>query len=157
VNPTVYIETTIPSYYFSRRKSIRNDMVRTRRWWDDERAAYDCFTSPIVLAELAQGESEQTQPRLELMRELAVLDASAEVERVAQVYRDQRLMPFNSPDAVHVAVASIYNIDYVLTWNCKHIANVNKVRHLKVINRGLSLWTPQLITPHQLRLPEDVP
>ena len=56
-----------------------------------------------------------------------------------------------SADALHLALASFYRMDFLLTWNCRHIANANKTKHLEVLNRGMGLPVPQLITPHQLQ------
>ncbi len=87
-----------------------------------------------------------------------MLDVSDEILEVAQVYWKHKLMPrLPVRDAFHLAVASFYHMDFLLTWNCIHLANVNKMKHLMRINQLLNLPSPQLVTPAQLRLPEVSP
>jgi predicted nucleic acid-binding protein len=151
MKPLVYIETTIPSYYCDRRPEFAADIARTREWWDQERDGYECFISVIVLEELSTGAYPTQKNCLELVAELALLDVNQEVLDVADVYRSRGLMPQNPvADALHMAIASCYRIDYLLTWNCRHLANVNKTRRLEELNERMGLSTPRLITPHQI-------
>lgn len=152
MSPTVYIETTIPSYYCDSRADLIRDIERTRDWWDMERGLYECFTSFVVIDELQQGDYPGKQRCLDLVRNLPLLDVTGEVEEVADAYRTHRLMP-RPPvrDALHVAVASVYRLDYLLTWNCEHLANANKAVHLEKLNARLHLGLPRLVTPNQLR------
>ena len=152
MKPTVYIETTIPSYYCDTRPALAKDIARTREWWDRERQDYECFTSLFVLEELERGNYPTRSACLELMQPLALLDVSPELDEIAEVYWTNRLMP-RPPvrDAYHVAVASYYRMDYLLTWNCTHLANVNKAIHLEALNARLHLGLPRLVTPEQLR------
>jgi predicted nucleic acid-binding protein len=149
---TVYIETTVPSYYCDDRPELAADISRTREWWDLERSSYECFISEAVWNELMTGEYPTKSRCLELMADLPVLAVNEEIERIAAVYQSRKLMP-RSPvrDALHVAIASFYRMDFLLTWNCQHLANANKFRHLRELNLELDLSTPQLITPDQLR------
>jgi predicted nucleic acid-binding protein len=158
VKPTVYIETTIPSYYFDGRPVLASDIARTREWWDVERADYECFISEVVLIELNEGDYPNKEKCLTLLDEIAVLAVIEEVERIAAVYQARQLMP-KSPirDALHVAVASYYRMDFLLTWNCRHLANANKARHLRELNLEMSLGVPQLVTPDQLQPWENQP
>jgi len=152
----VYLETTIPSYYCDDRAALAADIARTREWWDSERPAYDCFLSAAVLDELATGDYPNKESCLTLVEALPLLEINREVLEIAQVYQARGLMPKPpSADALHVALASFYRMDFLLTWNCRHIANANKTRHLEVLNHGMGLPTPQLITPHQLQPVEE--
>ena len=151
MRPLIYIETTIPSYYCDDRPELAADIARTREWWDQEREAYECFISAIVLEELSAGDYPTQDDCLALVVDLSLLDVNQEVLEVADVYRQRGLMPINpAADALHVALASCYRLDYLLTWNCRHLANANKARRLEELNEGMGLSTPRLITPYQL-------
>jgi len=155
MKPTVYIETTVPSYYHTTRTSLHSDVVRTRGWWDVERSAYECFTSQITLDELSEGNYPSKAKCLRLISEIPLLEVNDEILEIAEVYWEHKLMPkLPVRDALHLAVASFYQMDFVLTWNCLHLANVNKMRHLLRVNQLLNLPSPQLVTPAQLQLPE---
>jgi predicted nucleic acid-binding protein len=151
MRPLVYIETTIPSYYCDGRSELAADIARTREWWDNEREGYECFISAVVLEELASGHYPTQDDCLGLITELPLLDVNQEVVEVAEVYRLRGLMPRNpAADALHLALASCYRVDYLLTWNCRHLANANKARRLAELNERMNLGTPRLVTPHQL-------
>jgi len=158
MKPTVYIETTIPSYYCDQRLEIAADIARTREWWDRERGGYECFISPVVLDELSEGDYPNKNACLSLVQGISILSVTAEVLRVAEVYQARKLMPrLPVRDVLHVALASCYRMAYLLTWNCRHIANVNKMRHLQALNGEFGLSVPLLVTPALLRPPEEEP
>lgn len=153
---TVYIETTIPSYYCDARSSLAADIERTREWWDRERTGYTCFTSSVVLDELSEGQYPTQQSCLDLMADLPLLALTPEVVEISMVYQNTQVMP--APpirDALHVALAAYYKLDYLLTWNCRHLANANKFRHLDLVNARLGLASPRIITPDLLRPIEE--
>jgi predicted nucleic acid-binding protein len=153
MKPTVYIETTVPSYYCDERPELAADIQRTREWWDQERSHYECFISAVVLAELERGDYEGKVRCLQLVEHFPMLDLAPEVEEIAEIYRESKLMPRQpSADAVHLALASYYRIDYLLTWNSVHLANVRKEEHLARLHERLKLHVPRLVTPQTLRL-----
>ena len=154
---TVYIETTIPSFYHE----VRTDpaMVArresTRRWWADERAQYELYTSVFTLTELEDGEYPGKVDAIDLVRNLPILRITPEIESIAEVYVRRHLMPRGDfGDAYHLASASFYGMTFLLTWNCRHLANANKVQHLRAINAELGLSIPIVTTP-DLLLVED--
>ena len=152
MRPTVYIETTIPSYYCDERATHINEIKRTREWWDSERDQYECFISPIVLEELQSGDYPNQRECLTLVEELPLLALQPNIRDIAEVYRQRALMPREpTADSFHLAIASHYQMEYLLTWNCKHLANANKVRHLETLNLKLGLSVPILTTPAQLQ------
>ena len=152
MKPAVYVETTIPSYYCDDRPGVAAEIRRTREWWDKEREAYECFISPVVVDELRTGHYQSQRACLALIERLPLLAVTTEVVEIAEVYQVHRLMPKRpAADAIHVALASYYRMDYLLTWNCRHIANANKARHLERINARLHLACPALVTPHLLQ------
>jgi predicted nucleic acid-binding protein len=152
MKPLVYLETTIPSYYCDNRPGVAADIARTREWWDVERDAYDCFISAAVLDELSSEDYPHREACLKLVETLPLLEVDPDVLEIARVYQLRGLMPkLPSADALHLALASFYRMDFLLTWNCRHIANANKTKHLEVLNHGMGLPVPRLITPHQLQ------
>jgi hypothetical protein len=79
-----------------------------------------------------------------------------DIQNITETYMKEFIMPLDAGgDAAHLAMASFYEIDYLLTWNCKHLANIKKKRHIEIINKRLNLFVPELITPHILRLEES--
>lgn len=150
---SVYIETTIPSFYHTARRSIQSLAWReeTRRWWSVKAPNYKLFTSEAVLRELRSASKPIAVSRLSLLEGVPLLPLTDAVIDTAESYMSHRLMPREAlGDAVHVAVASVNAIDFVLTWNCRHLANANKASHLAAINRRLGLFVPTIVTPYNL-------
>lgn len=153
MKPTVYIETTIPSFYWETRTDSESIAMKdwTREWWDGPRMLCDCWTSVAVMEELESGEHPEKEQKLDLLENALLLEINDEIREIAQVYIDNYLMPKDvAGDALHVAVASYYKMDYLLTWNCTHLANARKKQHLRRINGRLRLDTPEIITPLEL-------
>jgi predicted nucleic acid-binding protein len=156
VRPIVYIETTVPSYYHDNQPALAGDIARTREWWDGERGEYECFISPVVLDELSAGLYAAKSACLALVADLPLFAVEDEVLRIAEAYRARQLMPRDpAADAIHLALASYYRVDYLLTWNCRHLANANKLKHLEILNTTMGLSVPAVVTPHML-WPKDV-
>jgi predicted nucleic acid-binding protein len=152
----VYVETTIPSYYFETRSTPQIVAWRTatRQWWDNHRDDYELFTSRFVLAELARAPKRKARDALALLKGVELLDEPPGLEEVVEYYIEHRLMPAEAGgDAVHLALASLHSLDFLLTWNCQHLANANKVQHLAVLNGRLRLHVPVVTTPLNL-IPE---
>ena len=152
VKPTVYIETTIPSYYCDERVSLAREIARTREWWDLERERYECFVSPVVLDELSSGAYPSMKACLTLVAEVPMVEVVSDIVEIAEVYQGRGVMPkVPVRDAFHLPLASYYRMDYLLTWNCRHLANANKTRRIEAVNIRLGLSVPQLVTPDFLQ------
>jgi hypothetical protein len=150
---TVYIETTIPSLYFNRRTDAFSLAVSgwTQRWWDERRSSFDLVTSVFARDELLDGDHPDKADKLRLLASIRLLPETDEIDDIVSAYIANKLMPADSPaDAAHLAYASYFSCEYLLTWNCRHIANHNKEAHLRVINGRLGLTVPKLVTPHEL-------
>lgn len=153
---SVYIDTTIPSYYFEKRKDFRVYREITRRWWNTERKHYDVYISEVSMAELEYGEYPHKNEIISLVKGIPLLEVTQEIEDIANIYMINHLMPKEDfGDAFHTALTSFYKIDYLLTWNCAHLANEHKQEHLRVINTRLGLFIPRITTPMML-LGEEV-
>jgi predicted nucleic acid-binding protein len=151
----IYIETTIPSFYFETRRNAECVSRRnwTRRWWDDHRNEHELATSLVVRDELSDPKYPGAKRRnaLALLDELPLLDIALEVDEIVETYIANLLMPQQPvADAIHLALASFYKCDVLLTWNCVHLANPNKFRHIQNINQRLGLAVPAVITPLEL-------
>ncbi len=150
---TVYIETSIFSFYHDQRTSPAVEAMRdwTHKWWDLKRNEYEIVTSTAVLAELDTGTMPHRHKAFEMASELPAISVDPGIEEVVNVYIQHKLMP-NDPvgDALHLALASMHKCDYLLTWNCNHLANANKFGHIHRINALLDIYTPILTTPLEL-------
>ena len=152
--PRVYIETTIPNFYYETRTEPELVARRnwTREWWADAAQRYELVTSAVVLDELASGTSNRVRLRQELLRAIPVLAPEPVLAGIVEVYIRHRVMPTkpNTNDAMHLALASHHECDFIVTWDCKHLANPRKATHIRQINAVLGLHVPELVTPQDL-------
>lgn len=151
--PRVYVETTIPSFYFEVRTASEVVARRewTRRWWDIAPGQYELVTSEAALDELADGIPEHSSARLSLVQDLPLLPVVPAIAAIVQTYLQHKLMPADpGGDALHLAIASFHKCDFLVTWNCRHLANANKFGHIRRINTMLGLFVPTLVTPLEL-------
>ena len=153
MKPKVYIETTIPSFYYETRTEPEMIARRswTREWWDNYRENYELFTSRAVIDELERGTFPIKNDALGLIKNLQMLKVNQRVIDTVSVYIAHQLMPADPKgDALHLAIASNYKVDFILTWNCRHLANANKFAHTRSVNGILGLFVPSLVTPLEL-------
>jgi len=125
--------------------------IYTQDWWDNKRKHYELVTSVIVINELERGDYPGKEEALKMMMPLKLLKIEEQIAEIAQVYIMRRLMPEDVVgDALHLAVASYHKCDFLLTWNCQHLANANKFEHIRQINTMLGLFIPVITTPYEL-------
>jgi predicted nucleic acid-binding protein len=149
----VYIETTIPSFYYEVRTEPEMIARRnwTRSWWDDQRHAYELVTSEAVLDELEGGTFPNQEQALALLAEVPLVPVEPAIIEIVEAYIQRLVMPRDpTGDALHLALASFHKCDFLLTWNVRHLANANKFVHIRRVNTLLGLFTPTLITPLEL-------
>lgn len=158
MKPKVYIETSIPSAYVTNRTS-HEALARkkwTRDWWDRERPLYDPVISVAVIDEIEKGIYPTKIDALKLIDNIPLIPLEPEVTEIVEAYIMHKLMPVDpTGDALHLALASYHKCDFLLTWNCKHLANANKYNHIRRINTILGLYIPHLITPLELLSMEE--
>lgn len=157
---SVYIDTTIPSYYYEERTDpiICARHLITVSWWDTQREKYDLFVSEFVLAELIEGEYPNKELVIDLVKDAApvVLSLTNDLTETVEAFIEHTLMPKRDvADAYHLAFAAHYKVDYLLTWNCNHLANANKQKHIARILTQLRLFIPAIVTPEMLFQEED--
>lgn len=154
---TVYIETSIPSYLTARpSRDVRVAAWQqiTTEWWDSARKDFNIFTSELTIVEASAGNSEAAEKRLRILREIPELEIDEEVQELAEMLISNGGMPtFAEADALHVAVAAVHRIDYLLTWNCRHIDNAKKKPIIRSICIDAGYPYPEICTPMEL-LPE---
>jgi hypothetical protein len=153
----VYIETSVPSAHVSTRTdpgSLHRQAV-TRQWWEEQLNGYEPWVSDAVILELSEGDWNGKAEALRLVEPIQRLAIDSEVIGVARRYIEERLVPDDlKGDAVHLAIACVHEVDFLLTWIIRHLANPNKLDHLLAVNRRLGLLTPQIVTPEMLWLEE---
>lgn len=107
----------------------------TQNWWDTRRQNFVLYISEVVLEELARGDQKIAIKRLDLVNDLPLLEINETVEKLAQEFLiKSNLPPKATDDALHIALATFYQVDYLLTWNCKHIANAKIQKKLSQIS-----------------------
>ena len=146
----IYIETSVPSFYFDTRTAIELRARRnwTRRWRDDLQNDDQRVTSAVVLGELERAPVPKRTPCLHPISSLPLLPYTAAVAEIVAAYHLNKVMPIEaSADADHLALATFHKCDILVTWNCQRIANANKFPHIRRINALLGYATPQLIAP----------
>jgi predicted nucleic acid-binding protein len=152
----VYLDTTIPSYYFDQRESLASYIEVTRQWWEEMSGDYDLFVSDAVLQELNEGNYPGKKDVMQFVSTIPLFPIVSDIEQIVEFYIANYVMPKTLVgDAVHLAYASYFDIDYLLTWNCNHLANANKRKHIRIINGRLGLSTPEIITPLELFKEEE--
>jgi hypothetical protein len=148
-----YLETTFFSFYHDRRTAPAIVAMHewTRQFWDARRNDYGLVTSAAVLDELRNGDLPHKQAALDLALTMPLISGGDEVAEIVRAYVKHKLMPVDpAGDALHLALASFHACDYLVTWNCRHLANANKFDHIRRINTMLGLKTPDLVTPPEL-------
>lgn len=150
----IYIESTIPSYLVARpaRDLLQAARQQTSKdWWDLKRHQHELFTSEIVLAEISEGEAAMAQQRLEVMDGIKTLRVTEDTEALTRRILESGLLPLAADrDAAHIALATIYEMDILLSWNCRHIANASIQARLRRLAGQMGLTLPVLCTPDEM-------
>jgi predicted nucleic acid-binding protein len=155
--PLVYIETSIISYLAAR---TSRDLVTaahqrlTLDWWSTARTAFELGVSELVIQEASLGDPDSARRRLELTATLPVLQATeAGRELARRLILELGFPPMAAADALHIAIAAENGAHFLLTWNCKHIANAKTRALIERILRSRGYDPPILCTPEELMEP----
>ncbi len=151
---TVYIETSITGYLTARSRDatiFRARQELTRSWWNEKRSKYQLVISELVLDEAGAGDDEAAAERLQLLEGIPILDADdPAIRTVAYELLARHLLPEKArSDAQYVAIATVHAIDYLLTWNCKHIANADVLPKVYRLISEMGFWAPLVVTPEE--------
>lgn len=151
---TVYIETSVVSYLTARPSNdIRAAASQniTVEWWDNRRTVFDLYVSEFVIAEASRGNRDAAARRLSVIEGITELGLTLEAKNLAEaLVRDGSLPVKAEIDAFHVAIAAANGINYLLTWNCTHIANAVMRPRIEAVCRRLGYEPPIICTPSEL-------
>ncbi len=157
MKPKVYLETTIPTYLtaWSSRDLIKAAHQQiTREWWEN-RAKFDLYISQIVIRESSGGDKDAAARRLEVLEGIQILEISEEAKALARDLVEHVPLPEKaSLDALHIAIAVVSGMDYLLTWNCTHIANATLRNKIESICRSRGYEPPVICTVEELLMEE---
>jgi len=152
---SVYIETTIIGYLTSwPRKDplIAGQQILTREWWDQEGSDYDLVTSAVVRSEAAAGDPKAATERLQVIDKLRFLAITPESVALAQALLSRLAIPATEGrDAAHVGIAAVHGMNYLLTWNCRHLANATLRPKIELVCKEHGFEPPIICTPQELR------
>lgn len=154
MKPRVYLETSVVSYLvgrLSRDVVVLGNQELTREWWESRRAEYDLFISEVVVGEAAIGDADLARQRVAICEALPLLAVTDEAERLAPLLLKAAAMAPNAEtDALRMAVAAVQGMDYLLSWNCTHIANATIRRAIDRQCRASGYEPPVICTPQEL-------
>ena len=148
---SLYLETSVIGAYLDKGDSFRRDM--TIRWWEHELPHYKTFVSPLVERELERTSEPYRKSYLTLISKLPRLEVTEEAAILAEGYISRGIIHRKFlGDALHVAIASYHKIDFVVTWNFGHLANVHRLARIRLFNTAAGFFSPEVITPEFLVL-----
>lgn len=151
---TLYMETTIPSYYTalpSRDIIILAHQEITRQWWREDKNNYNIHVSELVIEEALQGDSFASKRRLNVINKFKILSINKESEELGLYYiKKIPILKHAYRDAIHLAIASLNKMDYLLTWNCTHLNQAHLKGMIRKINNAQGVFTPVICTPEEL-------
>ena len=152
--PSVYIETSLVSYLTARPSRdllVAAHQQLTVAWWDEQRTRYELFTSQVVLAEVRAGDPDAAQRRLAVLERLPLLDvADTAIALAARLVTAQALPAQAAQDALHLAIACVHGMEYLLPWNCTHLANARLRSRIEQVCRDAGYVPPITCTPEEL-------
>ncbi len=156
MKPKVYLETTIPSLLTagpSRDVLIAGQQQATRDWWEERRQRYQLFISGLVLAESRRGDASAAEARDKVLSACNVLKYTEAAQQLARMLLAAHLLPVKAAvDAAHIAVAAVHEMDFLLTWNCRHIANATSVDKVRAAIATAGYAPPVICTPLELMI-----
>jgi len=150
----LYLETTVPSYLLAKPSHdiiVLGRQEITRKWWKRDNGAFSVFISDLVLSECSSGDKKAAAQRRDFLNRFPLLELNADVERLAKLYLDDGIVPPGSAgDATHLAYASIHEMEFLCTWNFRHLANAFALLRLRKFNEKCGIFVPHVCTPEEL-------
>lgn len=154
MKPTVYIETTVVSYLTARptRDVVRlsHEMI-TREWWAKRRPSFDLYISDVVVQEASRGDPAAAAERMNALAGVPSLPSNSAAAGLAEHLMVALSLPERARfDAAHVAVSAVHGIAFLLTWNCRHLANASLADRIERTCRDAGHIAPRIVTPEML-------
>ncbi len=157
MKPSVYLETTIVSYLTARpsKNSVLMGMIEsTKEWWEQRRVDFDLFISDTVYTEASGGDPDAAQLRLEAISDISRLTVSKDARELAKELLTGIPLPMRAEtDALHLAIAAVNGVDFLLTWNCRHLANAALRHRIEYLCHEAGFQPPMICTPWELMEP----
>ncbi len=154
MNPRVYIETSVIIYLTSRPSRdlvVAAHQELTRQWWEERSDKFDLVIAELVLIEAGKGDSDAANARLTVLKSLPLVPATDAAQNLAEKLLADHLVPEQaSADALHIALAATNGVDFLLTWNCKHLANALLRKRITAIIDQEGYECPVICTPDEL-------
>ncbi len=154
MRPRVYIETTVVSYLTARPSRdlvVAAHQEVTREWWEERRSGFELYVSQLVIQEAAAGHPEAARRRLDELAGVPSLALREEAVALARRLIDRGAVPSQAAaDALHIALATVHGMDYLLTWNCRHIANAEIRQAVASVCELHGYEPPVICTPEEL-------
>lgn len=151
---SVYLETSFISYLVARPSGdllVAAHQKTTQDWWNGRRDAFRCYVSQVVIDEASAGDPTEAQRRLAVLAALTSLDVTPDAGAIAQAILAGGILPPGATrDALHVAVAAMHGVDYLLTWNCRHLANARIMRRIESVCQAHGRRMPIICVPEEL-------
>ena len=151
---SVYVETSVISYYAARPSRDIVTAARqiiTQEWWDEARGRFEIYISVLVVEEARAGDSDAAQRRLAAISGLPILEISDAAEELAKCLVDRGLIPeTGTEDALHIALATVHGMDFLLTWNFRHINNAEMKAQIRVAIEAVGYECPVICSPEEL-------
>jgi len=151
--PTIYLDTSVLSSLHYRGHALQGiaRQIRTEEWWKQERQFFDLYVSRVVPDELEHGTYRAQDKALRETRRITFLPVLRSARAASAEYVAARIVPESVVhDALQLAVATVHRMDYLITWNCAHLANPEVQVRLRAVNSRLHLRTPWLVTPDSI-------
>ncbi len=152
--PTAYIETTVIGHLVGRMLTdpiVAGRQTVTRQWWPSAIAKYRCFVSKVVADECGAGDPDAAKERLEVLDSLEFIAASQSVDDLARKLIEELAVPKTEPrDAVHISLAAVNGLEYLVSWNFKHIVNPTTRSAIERVCRDAGFVPPMICTPDEL-------
>jgi len=153
--PTIYIETSIISYLAAKPSSDLTTAACqhvTTTWWESSRRFYDVVTSALVVTESREGNTQMAKRRLDFLKGIPVLRTTEKAVDLARVLTEESAaLPRKAQaDALHIAMAAVHNVDYLLTWNCRHIDNPATKPLIREVCASQGYVCPEICTPFEI-------
>src|SRR5262249_1669090 len=150
----VYIETTIVSYLAAKPSKdlvIAAHQQLTHEWWKNRRSQFESYVSQLVLREASAGHRHAASERLKVLTQLPVLEVTEESLELAREMVNKKALPQKAElDALHISIATVHGMHYLLTWNCKHIANAQMQPAISATCLSMGYEPPIICTPEEL-------
>jgi len=154
MKPKVYVETTVISYlaaWPSRDLIVAAHQQISHEWWENRRADFDLYISQLVIQEASAGDEQAVHRRIQILEALPLLELNEAGVALAQALISEGILPANAAgDALHIAVATVHGMDYLLTWNLKHLANAVIRNAIATACRAHNYEPPVICTPEEL-------